>query len=235
MTNYSIYYYWLAILVWFFFFFQYFFSSIIKNVYLDLLLKMQYESQCFYPKNSELRFFFILPLGYRIGTKHKSNNYNVQIGVWETYVKSKIKVAGTDATKRLEHMTQPLGWEHSPSIQYIVYKICTDVLGRLIRYLMGGVDDYEKKLSTNLLIKKTHISIHPQTKFCSQLAWTLPNMVNVTCTKICFTEKNVHKWLHNVFYYWAHPVHKSNESSINCVLIFLTHTQWLFWFTQRTW
>ncbi len=51
-------------------------------------------------KNSEMRNIFIQPIEYRISTNHKSNNYNhVQLGVWETSIKTKRKVTGTDATQ----------------------------------------------------------------------------------------------------------------------------------------
>ncbi len=51
-------------------------------------------------QNSELRNLFIQPIDYRFSTKHKQIIIMFKIGVWETSVKTKRKVAGTDATQR---------------------------------------------------------------------------------------------------------------------------------------
>ncbi len=49
-------------------------------------------------QNSELRNLFMPPLDYRFSTKHNQIIIMFKIGVWETSVKTKSKVAGTDAS-----------------------------------------------------------------------------------------------------------------------------------------
>ncbi len=49
-------------------------------------------------QNSELRNLFIQPLDYRFSTNINQIIIMFKIGVWETSVKTKTKVAGTDAT-----------------------------------------------------------------------------------------------------------------------------------------
>ncbi len=61
------------------------------------ILKILTISSLIRTQNSEMYLFE--PLDYRNSTKRKSNIYNVQIGVWETPIKTKRNVASTDATQ----------------------------------------------------------------------------------------------------------------------------------------
>ncbi len=67
------------------------------SVYI-LHLPYLYFIQSDWTQNSELRNLFIQPLDYRFSTKHNQIIIMFKIGVWETFVKTKRKVAGTDAT-----------------------------------------------------------------------------------------------------------------------------------------